>query len=107
MKIKNKIVALVLSATLAFGSGGVALAKTFGNSLNGASTVEVMQVRYDGAAWNYKGSGYKGAWFKYTRNGKTLMYKSVRRGKVTGSVWDNLIDWSREQTTKFRWGRIK
>ena len=41
----------------------VADATTFGNSYNGASSVEILQARYDGAAWNYPGSGYQFAWF--------------------------------------------
>ncbi|AOZ72073.1 hypothetical protein BK816_01150 [Boudabousia tangfeifanii] len=89
------------------GGAGTAYAATFGNNLNGASSVEVLQVKYNGAAWNYAGSGYKNAWFKYSRNGKTLMYKTVNRGRVTGSVWDNLWDWSKSQTTKFNWGHSK
>jgi len=85
----------------------VSYAASFGNSKNGASSVEVLQVRYDGAAWNYKGSGYKNASFKYTRNNRTLLSKTATSGKVTGSVWDDLLDWSKKATTKFTWNRQK
>lgn len=103
-KFKNKAMALALGLVLVFGGAATAYAVSFGDSLNGASSVEVFQVKYNGAAWNYPNSGYKNAWFKYHRNGKTLMYKVATNGKVTGSVWDNLLDWSEEQTTKFNWG---
>lgn len=104
MQIKKKTAAVSLAAILAAGGVAPAFAASFGNSLNGASSVEVFQVKYDGAAWNYPGSGYSHAWFKYSRGGKTLMYKVATNGKVTGSVWDNLIDWSSNQTTMFTWG---
>ena len=95
MNVKKKIAALALAATLTAGGAGAAYAASFGNSLN---------VKYDGAAWNYSGSGYRNAWFKYSRAGKTLMHKVATNGKVTGSVWDNLLDWSSSQTTIFNWG---
>lgn len=104
MNVKKKIAALALAATLTAGGAGAAYAASFGNSLNGASSVEVLQVKYDGAAWNYSGSGYRNAWFKYSRAGKTLMHKVATNGKVTGFVWDNLLDWSSSQTTIFNWG---
>lgn len=75
MNVKKKIASLALAATLTAGGAGAAYAASFGNSLNGASSVEVLQVKYDGAAWNYSGSGYRNAWFKYSRAGKTLMHK--------------------------------
>ena len=103
-KTKNKLSAIVLAGALTLGGVSTAYAGSFGNHLNGASTKEVLQVKYNGAAWNYRGSGYKSAWFKYTRNGKTLLYRYVKNGKVTGSVWDNLVDWSKKQTTRFYWG---
>lgn len=56
-KISKKISALLLAMTLTLGLGIVAYAATFGDDLNGASSVEVLQVKYDGAAWNYEGSG--------------------------------------------------
>lgn len=105
MDVKKKMASVALVAALTVGGAATAEAATFGNSRNGASTVEVLQVRYDGAAWNYSGSGYRYAWFKYSRNGRTLLQKYAYSGKVTGSVWDNLIDWSDSQTTRFGWGR--
>lgn len=107
MKLKNKLAALTLTAALALGAAGTAQAATFGTAKNGASSVEVLQVKYDGAAWNYSGSGYRNAWFQYTRDGRTLMYKVANSGKVTGSVWDNLIDWGSNQTTRFSWGHSR
>lgn len=104
---KKIITSLALVITLIFGGVTAAQAVAYGNALNGAYSIEVLQVRYDGAAWNYPGSGYRNAWFKYVRNGKTLMHKSVKNGKVTGSVWDNLVDWGPSQTTKFYWGHSR
>lgn len=105
--LKNKLVALGIAAVLAVGGASTAYATSFGNRLNGASSTEVLQIRYDGAAWNYRGSGYRNAWFRYSRNGRTLLYREVRNGRVTGTVWDNLIDWSPSQTTRFTWGHQK
>ncbi|WP_257160761.1 hypothetical protein [Corynebacterium cystitidis] len=102
--LRKKGAAFGLAIALAMGVTGTAYAATFGNNLNGASSVEVLQVKYNGAAWNYPGSGYQNAWFKYHRNGRTLMQKYAYNGKVTGSVWDNLYDWSKGQTTQFTWG---
>lgn len=104
---KKSISTLVVAFILAIGITSVAYAASFGNSLNGASSTEVLQVKYDGAAWNYSGSGYKNASFKYTRNGKTLLSKTATSGKVTGSVWDDLLDWSASATTKFSWDHQK
>ncbi len=84
-----------------------ASAQSWGNSKCGASNVEVLQVRYNGAAWVYSGSGKTWCWFKYSRNGRTLMQKTARYNqKVTGSVWDDLIHWDDAHTTKFNynWG---
>ena len=92
MNVKKKIAALALAATHTAGGAGAAYAASFGNCLNGASSVEVLQVKYDGAAW------------KYSRAGKTLMHKVATNGKVTGSVWDTPLDWSSSQTTIFNWG---
>ncbi|QSZ27569.1 hypothetical protein ACETAC_01240 [Aceticella autotrophica] len=105
LKSGKKITALFLALTLTVGLGSVAYAETFGDDKNGASNVEVLQVKYDGAAWNYSGSGYNWASFKYTRNGRTLLTKVAYSGKVTGSVWDDLIHWGEEYTTKFSWNR--
>lgn len=106
-KFKKAMGAIVLSSALVAGGAGVAQAVTFGNSLNGASSVEVLEVKYNGAAWNYKGSGYKNAWFKYTRGGRVLLTKTAKNGKVKGSVWDSLTDWSKKGTTKFSWGHAR
>ena len=76
----------------------------FGNKYSGASTEEVLQIRYDGAAWNYKQSPYKSTSFIYTRNGKVLLQRTAFNGKVTGSVWDD-IRWGSKFTTKFSWWR--
>ncbi len=108
MDIKKTTARLALVAALAVGGAGTAYAdnlKTYGNARNGASSEERYQIRYDGAAWNYPGSGYNSAWFKYARNGRTLLHKTAWNGKVTGSVWDNLVNWSDKQTTHFTWGR--
>lgn len=93
----------VLALALAVAGGTTAYAASYGNSKNGASNTEVLQVKYDGAAWNYSGSGYSWASFTYTRNGKTLLKKYAYNGKVTGSVWDDLLDWSESATTHFYW----
>lgn len=102
-KLSRKITTLILALTLTVGLGSVAYAADFGNAKNGASNVEVLQVKYDGAAWNYPGSGYSWASFKYTRNNRTLLTKTAYNGKVTGSVWDDLVHWGDEYTTKFNW----
>lgn len=103
LKFKKTITVLMVALALTVGTISVAYAANFGNSLNGASNVEVLQVKYNGAAWNYSGSGYSWASFKYSRNGRTLLTKTAYNGKVTGSVWDDLIHWGDEYTTKFSW----
>lgn len=103
--IKTKISTVLCAAMIASSLSVVANAATFGNSKNGASTKEVLQVKYDGAAWNYSGSGYNWASFTYSRNGRTLMKKYAYTSKVTGSVWDDLIHWDDAHTTKFNWNR--
>jgi len=105
--LKKRFTSIMLASTLVMGGTIVAHAASFGNSLNGASSTEVLQVKYNGAAWNYSGSGYRNASFKYTRNGKTLLSKVATNGKVTGSVWDDLIHWGDKYTTKFSWNRQK
>ncbi|MEL4029501.1 hypothetical protein [Caldifermentibacillus hisashii] len=79
LKTGKKTIALLFALILTVGLGSAASAATFGNAKNGASNVEVLQVRYDGAAWNYKGSGYNWASFKYTRDGRTLLTKTAYR----------------------------
>lgn len=102
-KVGKKIIALLFTITLTIGLGSVAYAATFGTDKNGASSVEVLQVKYNGAAWNYKDSGYSWASFTYSRNGRTLLTKTAYNGMVTGSVWDDLVHWSEEYTTEFSW----
>lgn len=104
-KFRNYFNVLMVAFALTIGVTSMAYAASFGSSLNGASTEEVLQVKYNGAAWNYSGSGYRNASFKYTRNGKTLLSKTATSGKVTGSVWDDLIHWGDKYTTKFSWNR--
>lgn len=106
MKFKKSISTLILVGVLALGAASTAYATSFGNAKNGASSVEVLQIRYNGSAWNYAGSGYKNAYFKYTRNGKTLLSRTVTKGKVTGSVWDDLR-WGEKYTTRFSWNHDK
>lgn len=105
--MKKKMTKLICSA-LVVGSIGLgantAFGASFGNSSSGASTKEVLEIRYNGAAWNYSGSAYKSTSFKYSRNGKTLMNKTAYSSKVTGSVWDDLR-WGDKYTTKFTWSR--
>lgn len=110
MKIKlkpnKKVITLLLTLALAAGFGSAThAAVTFRNDLNGASSTEVLQVKYDGAAWNYDGSGYNWASFTYIRDGRTLLTKTTYNGKVTGSVWDDLLHWNKEYTTLFNWSR--
>ena len=104
-KFKKTFSALMVAFALTIGVTSMAYAVSFGNSLNEASSVEILQVKYNGAAWNYPGSGYRYASFKYTRNGKTLLSKTATNGKVTGSVWDDLLRWGDKYTTKFSWDR--
>lgn len=102
-RISKRITILLLVLALTFALGSVAYAASFGNEKNGASSEEVLQVKYNGAAWNYSGSGYNWASFTYSRNGRTLLSKTAYSGKVTGSVWDDLIHWGEEYTTLFSW----
>ncbi|WP_206168087.1 hypothetical protein, partial [Staphylococcus felis] len=101
--IKKVISSLLVVGTVTLGSTP-AFAATFGNSKSGASSVESFQIKYNGASWNYKGSGYKSTSFKYSRNGRTLLTKTAYNGKVTGSVWDDLR-WGKKYKTKFSWWR--
>lgn len=103
--IKRKISAVLCAATIASSLSVAASAYSYGNSKNGASSVEVLQVKYNGAAWNYSGSGYNWASFKYSRNGRTLLQRYAYSGRVEGSVWDDLIHWDDAHTTKFNWNR--
>lgn len=102
-KYGKKITALLLALALTVISGSAAFASSFGNDMNGASSEEVLQVKYNGAAWNYENSGYSWASFTYSRNGRTLLSKTAYNGKVTGSVWDDLIHWGEAYTTHFNW----
>lgn len=105
-KLRKTVSAFMMASALTLGSVSMVHAASFGTNLNGASTKEVLQIRYDGAAWNYKGSGYRNASFKYTRNGRTLLTRVTTNGKVTGSVWDDLR-WGDKYTTKFSWNHKK
>lgn len=105
LKFRKKIITILVAVMLTATSGSTIYGATFGNSKNGASSTEVMQVKYNGAAWNYSGSGYKWASFKYTRNNRTLLTRTAKKGKVQGSVWDNLVLWGDKYTTKFSWNR--
>lgn len=104
-KIKRIICSMLVVGLIGLGTNTV-YAAYFGNASSGASSVEVFQVKYNGAAWNYSSSNYAATWFKYTRNGRTLLYRIAYNGKVTGSVWDDLIHWGDKYTTHFNWGRI-
>lgn len=102
-KMRKFICSMLVAATIVLG-GTTAYAATFGNDNSGASSVEVFQVKYNGAAWNYSKSNYKSTSFKYTRDGRTLLSKTAYSSKVTGSVWDD-IRWGDKYTTKFNWSR--
>ncbi|UTR14254.1 hypothetical protein MM221_17055 [Salipaludibacillus sp. LMS25] len=97
------ICSLLVFGTIGLGAN-TAYGATFGNSNSGASSTEVFEVRYNGAAWNYAASPYKYTSFKYTRDGRTLLSKTAYSSKVTGSVWDD-IRWGDKYTTKFNWSR--
>ncbi|GAA5417549.1 hypothetical protein Pryu01_02623 [Paraliobacillus ryukyuensis] len=102
-KTRQFICSMLVIATIGLGAN-TAYAASFGNSSSGASSVEVFQVKYNGAAWNYSSSPYKWTMFKYTRNGRTLLSRTAYSSKVTGSVWDD-IRWGDKYTTKFSWDR--
>ncbi|WP_022749098.1 hypothetical protein [Lachnobacterium bovis] len=104
---RKKIISTV-ATTVALGVFGCStvFGASFGSSKCGASSVEIAQFIYKGSAWNYKGSGYKYAEFKYTRNGKVLMHKVAHNGKVTGYVTDDLR-WGDKYVTHFKWNRKK
>jgi len=104
-KSSKKIFALLFALTITLGFETGLNAVMFGNSMNGASTVERYQVRYDGAAWNHPGMRNRYTWasFRYSRRGRTILSRFVRDGRVTGSVWDDLIDWGDGGRTYFGW----
>lgn len=106
MKLKTRklLSALLIASSISVVGMGSVQAATFGTSSSGASSKEVLQIRYDGAAWNYKKSSYKSTSFRYKRNGRTLLSRTAYNGKVTGSVWDDLR-WGDKYTTKFSWNR--
>ncbi len=106
IKLKKSIGTMLVVGILTLGGVNTAYAASFGNSLNGASSEEVLQIRYNGAAWNYSKSGYKNASFKYTRDGRTLLSRTATNGKVTGSVWDDLR-WGNKYVTHFSWNHQK
>ncbi|MEB5648528.1 hypothetical protein [Mammaliicoccus sciuri] len=100
----KKITSSVLVASVIAMGSSTAFAASFGDANSGASSKESMQIRYNGAAWNYAKSKVKSTSFKYTRNGRTLMNKTAYNGKVTGSVWDD-VRWGDKYNTKFNWSR--
>lgn len=105
MKFKKTVRGLVLATVLTLGATNmVAFAYSGGNSKCGASSKEVLQIKYDGACWNYKGSGYTYSTFKYVRDNKTLVSRKATNGKATASVWDDLR-WGDKYNTKFSWDR--
>ncbi|MFC4387857.1 hypothetical protein ACFOZ1_08540 [Gracilibacillus marinus] len=102
-KTRQLICTMLVFSTIILGANTV-FAASFGSASSGASSEEVFQIKYNGAAWNYSNSNYKSTSFKYTRNGRTLLSKTAYSGKVTGSVWDD-IRWGDKYTTKFSWSR--
>jgi hypothetical protein len=103
-RTKQFICSMLVVGTIGLGASSTADAASFGTSASGASSQESLQIRYNGAAWNYSKSPYNSTWFKYSRNGRTLLSKTAYNGKVTGSVWGDLR-WGGKYTTKFNWGR--
>lgn len=103
-KMKKIVLSGLILSVFSLFSTATVFAATFGNSVSGASSNEVLQIRYDGSAWNYIDSPYQYTSFSYTRNGKTLMNKTAYNGKVTGSVMDDLR-WGDKYTTVFNWKR--
>lgn len=102
-KMKHFIISALLVGTIGL-VGNTAFAATFGDACSGASSQEILQIKYEGAAWNDSCSPYIYTAFEYSRNGKVLLTKYAYNGKVTGSVWDDLR-WGEKYTTKFRWWR--
>lgn len=102
-KMRQFICSVLVVGTIVLG-GNAAFAASFGNASSGASSVEVFQIKYNGAAWNYSHSNYRSTSFKYSRNGRTLLRKTAYNSKVTGSVWDD-IRWGDKYTTEFAWYR--
>ena len=104
-QIKRRICILLLALSLLILGAFNVYAYEGGDKWNGASNYEYFQVMYKGAAWNYRGSGYNYAWYRYSRNGKTIQYKIAYNGRVSGSVWDNLLVWGNAGRTYFNWNR--
>lgn len=102
-KMKHFIISALLVGTIGL-VGNTAFAATFGDACSGASSQEILQIKYEGAAWNYSCSPYLYTAFEYSRNGKVLLKKNAYNGIVTGFVWDDLL-WGEMFTTKFRWWR--
>lgn len=102
-KTRQFICSVLVVGTIGLGTN-TAFGATFGNSSSGASSVEKFEIRYNGAAWNYKNSLYKSTSFKYTRDKRTLLSKTAYSSKVEGSVWDDLR-WGDKYTTIFSWSR--
>lgn len=66
MNVKKVLTSLLVASIIGIGTSTVSAA-SFGNSVSGASTVESFQIKYNGAAWNYKNSPYKSTSFRYKR----------------------------------------
>lgn len=105
-KLTQILGSLLLSVSLILGVGSAAYADTYtyGDSLCGASTEEVLGVGYYGAAWRHTGSKYKWASFTYSRNGSVIVTKKAYNGKVSAWVWDSPF-WGSSNTTVFNWNR--
>lgn len=103
INVKKASASLLVAGIIGIGTSTVSAA-SFGNSVSGASTVESFQIKYNGAAWNYKNSPYKSTSFRYKRANRTLLTKTAYSGKVTGSVWDD-VRWGEKYKTIFSWWR--
>lgn len=102
--MKKILITSLLLLTVLSADSEIAIATDYGDNISGASTNEVFQIRYDGAAWNYNNSRYVSTSFSYSRNNVTLLTRVAYNGKVTGSVYDNIISGDK-YTTYFNWWR--
>lgn len=97
---------LVASLTLGVTTAANAISASYGDSLCGASTTEILGVGYKGAAWRYSGSSYKWAKFSYSRDNKVIVSRITYGGKVSAFIWDD-PRWGDKYVTKFSWDRGK